>query len=123
MRKMKLFSVVVVIFLLIAPVLSSAETEQECVPIDITNVLPPQSADLQIEERESNSLHILAQMDEYIPCYKVDDKGRTVFFRWCRKTFPWTPTNEMRNFCYATSEDCAKAEMPQSWCIKCGEKW
>jgi hypothetical protein len=73
------------------------------------------------EDVKDNTSYTLAQMDEYIPCYK-DKDGKTVVFRRCRRTSPWTPTNEMRNFCYSTAEDCAKAEMPQSWCIKCGEK-
>jgi hypothetical protein len=61
-----------------------------------------QPADPQIEESiKNNSPQILASMDKYLPCYKGKD-GKMVAFRWCRAIFPWTPTNEERNFCYAT---------------------
>lgn len=64
---------------------------------------------------------MLAQNANYIACYKQVDM-KMVFFRWCPTGFPWTATNENRTLCYATSEACAAAEMPQSWCIKCGRK-
>lgn len=57
----------------------------------------------------------------YIPCYKQVGM-KMVQFRWCRPSLPWTATNESRTNCYSTSEACAEAEMPQSWCIKCGVK-
>lgn len=64
---------------------------------------------------------ILAQNENHVACYKDVDM-KPVLFRWCPTGKPWTPTNDQRNFCYSTSEECAKAEMPQSWCIKCGKK-
>ena len=64
---------------------------------------------------------ILAQNANYVACYKDVDM-KSVLFRWCPVGSPWTTTNEKRAFCYATSEACAKAEMPQSWCIKCEGK-
>ena len=58
---------------------------------------------------------------DFIPCYKEESNSmKKILFRHCPKRSPWTPTHKIRNFCYATSEDCARAEMPQSWCIKCG---
>jgi len=58
---------------------------------------------------------------DYIPCYKEESNStKSVIFRYCPIQSPWTATNATRNFCYATSEACARAEMPQSWCIKCG---
>lgn len=60
-----------------------------------------------------------AQNENYIPCYKQVGM-KMVQFRWCPPSSPWTATNESRTSCYATSEACAQAEMPQSWCIKCG---
>lgn len=60
----------------------------------------------------------IAQNDNYVGCYKEVD-SKQVRFRWCAKDKPWTATNETRNFCYVSSEACAEAEMPQSWCIKC----
>lgn len=64
---------------------------------------------------------LLSQNANYIPCYKEQSDMTSILFRWCPVGFPWTATNESRTSCYATSEDCAAAEMPQSWCIKCGE--
>jgi hypothetical protein len=63
----------------------------------------------------------LAQNENYVACYKQVDM-KSVLFRWCPKDKLWTPTNQMRNFCYTTSSACAEAEMPQSWCIQCGIK-
>ena len=65
---------------------------------------------------------MLAQNANYIPCYKTGADMKTVLFRWCRPELPYTATNDSRTNCYATSHDCAEAEMPQSWCIKCGVK-
>ena len=64
---------------------------------------------------------MLAQNANYIPCYKQVDM-KPVLFRWCPTGYPWTATTDNRTLCYATSEACAEAEMPQSWCIKCGIK-
>jgi hypothetical protein len=64
---------------------------------------------------------MLAQNENYIACYKQVDM-KTVLFRWCPTGYPWTATADNRTLCYATSEACAAAEMPQSWCIKCGNK-
>jgi len=64
---------------------------------------------------------ILAQNANYVACYKDVDM-KSVLFRWCPVGSPWTATNDKRTLCYATSEACAKAEMPQSWCIKCEGK-
>lgn len=64
---------------------------------------------------------LLAQNANYIPCYKEQADFKKLLFRWCPTGYPWTATNETRTSCYATSEECAVAEMPQSWCIKCGE--
>lgn len=61
----------------------------------------------------------VAQNANWVACYKPNDKMQYVRFRWCPSDKPYTPTNETRNFCYATSEACARAEMPQSWCMKC----
>lgn len=66
----------------------------------------------------SDSPIVIAQ---YVPCYKQDSSMNMVLFRKCPNGKPWTPTNDLRNFCYVSSEECARAEMPQSWCIKCGE--
>lgn len=65
---------------------------------------------------------ILAQNANYVACYKEKSDMSKVLFRWCPNGSPWTPTNETRNFCYESSEACAAAEMPQSWCIKCEGK-
>jgi hypothetical protein len=64
---------------------------------------------------------VLAQNANYIACYKQVDM-KPVLFRWCPTEYPWTATADNRTLCYATSEACAAAEMPQSWCIKCGIK-
>ena len=64
---------------------------------------------------------MLAQNANYIACYKQVDM-KPVLFRWCPTEYPWTATADNRTLCYATSEACAAAEMPQSWCIKCGIK-
>ena len=64
---------------------------------------------------------MLAQNANYIACYKQVDM-KPVLFRWCPPEYPWTATADNRTLCYATSEACAAAEMPQSWCIKCGIK-
>lgn len=64
---------------------------------------------------------VLAQNDNYVACYKDVDM-KPVLFRWCPKRSPYTPPNNTRNFCYQPSEACARAEMPQSWCIKCEGK-
>jgi hypothetical protein len=64
---------------------------------------------------------ILAQNANYVACYKDVDM-KSVLFRWCPTGSPWTATNDSRTLCYATSEACAEAEMPQSWCIKCEGK-
>lgn len=75
-----------------------------------------------IDEKESRNPHgkalMFAQNANNVPCYKEVDM-KDVLFRWCPAGKPWTPTNEKRSFCYSTSEACAEAEMPQSWCIKC----
>lgn len=67
---------------------------------------------------DADQRYVLAQNDNYVPCYKEKD-FKKVLFRWCPADKPWTPTHEMRNFCYVTLEACAEAEMPQTWCIKC----
>ena len=64
---------------------------------------------------------MLAQNANYVACYKDVDM-KSVLFRWCPVGSPWTATNDKRTLCYATSEACAAAEMPQSWCIKCEGK-
>jgi hypothetical protein len=64
---------------------------------------------------------MLAQNANYLACYKQVDM-KPVLFRWCPTEYPWTATADNRTLCYATSEACAAAEMPQSWCIKCGIK-
>lgn len=64
---------------------------------------------------------MLAQNANYIPCYK-QEAGKMILFRWCPNGLPYTATNNMRTTCYETSHACAEAEMPQSWCIKCGSK-
>lgn len=72
--------------------------------------------------RDGISMISLKGASDYIPCYKSDSNSvKEYVFRYCPTQSPWTPTNSSRNFCYATSEDCARAEMPQSWCIKCGK--
>jgi hypothetical protein len=75
-------------------------------------------------ESEGNSSKplLLAQNANYIACYKQKDDMSMVLFRWCPIGSPWTATNQNRTNCYATSEACAAAEMPQSWCIKCEGK-
>jgi len=69
--------------------------------------------------RSSGEPVAVAQDASYLPCYKQVGM-KMVQFRWCPPSSPWTATNESRTSCYATSEACAQAEMPQSWCIKCG---
>lgn len=85
----------------------------------IPDVPPPTPVERRQSESKSNEFIILAQNANYVACYKEADDLRMVRFRWCPVGSPWTPTNETRNFCYETSEACASAEMPQSWCIKC----
>ena len=68
--------------------------------------------------RASHTYSRIAQNDNYVACYK-DVDFKQVRFRWCPKDKPWTATNETRTGCYTSSEACAQAEMPQSWCIKC----
>jgi hypothetical protein len=60
------------------------------------------------------------QNANHIPCYKEQADMTKVLFRWCPRDKAWTATNQSRTNCYSTSEACAEAEMPQSWCIKCG---
>lgn len=102
MKKLKMFSIVALMFLLAIPMVSYAETDQN--------------------KSENNRTLILAQNANYVDCYKEKDDMSKVLLRWCPVGSPWTPTNETRNFCYETSEACARAEMPQSWCIKCEGK-
>ena len=74
------------------------------------------------QSRWSKEKPMLGSSD-YIPCYKSDSNSvRNYVFRYCPNRSPWTATNSSRNICYSTSEDCARAEMPQSWCIKCGQQ-
>lgn len=75
----------------------------------------------KMESLDTNKLLMLAQNANYVACYKQVGM-KMVLFRWCPIGLPWTATNDNRTNCYATSEACAKAEMPQSWCIKCGNK-
>lgn len=78
-------------------------------------------AEMEQNKSENNTTLILAQNANYVACYKDVDM-KSVLFRWCPVGSPWTATNDKRTLCYATSEACAKAEMPQSWCIKCEGK-
>ncbi len=89
-------------------------------PPKVPSVPEPKPVTPPEKKSESNKMIILAQNANYVACYKNVDM-KSVLFRWCPIGKPWTPTNDSRNLCYTTSEDCAKAEMPQSWCIKCGE--
>ena len=102
MEKFKMFPVVAVMFLLTVPMVSYAEMDQS--------------------KSKNNGTLILAQNANYVACYKEQSDMTKVLLRWCPVGSPWTPTNEQRAFCYATSEACATAEMPQSWCIKCEGK-
>jgi len=90
-------------------------------PPEVPPVPEPKPVTPSEKSSESKKVIILAQNENYVACYKDVDM-KPVLLRWCPTGKPWTPTNEKRNFCYATSEDCAKAEMPQSWCIKCEGK-
>lgn len=85
------------------------------IPSDQDNLQEPSP-----DHVRQDSLHrrVVAQNENFVPCYKEKD-FKQVLFRWCPKDKPWTPTHEMRNFCYSTLEDCAAAEMPQTWCIRC----
>jgi hypothetical protein len=78
-----------------------------------------------VSEKESQDprgkVLMSSQNETRVPCYKEVDM-KDVLFRWCPAGKTWTPTNEKRNFCYETSEACAEAEMPQSWCIQCKNK-
>lgn len=95
--------------------------EKKTKDVNVPDVPPPKPADPSQVRSENNTSIILAQNANYIPCYKDVDM-KMVLFRWCPTGSPWTTTNEKRTYCYATSEACAAAEMPQSWCIKCGNK-
>ncbi len=95
-----------------------------CMDKDPPAVPPvPEPKPVPPSEKKSENVKgiILAQNENYVACYKDVDR-KPVLFRWCPTGKPWTPTNETRNFCYVTSEECAKKEMPQSWCIKCTNK-
>lgn len=97
---------------------------KECLDKDPPTVPPvPEPKPVTPSGKKSQNVKeiILAQNENYVACYKVVDY-KPVLFRWCPTGKPWTPTNETRNFCYVTSEECAKREMPQSWCIQCTNK-
>lgn len=98
-NKLAMFSWIVFIFVLTVPKISYADTASE---------------------GSLGALYILSQNANYIACYKEQADMKMILFRWCLTAFPWTATNESRTSCYVTSEACAEAEMPQSWCIKCG---
>jgi hypothetical protein len=168
MKKLDILSVVAAIFFLTIPMVSYAETAQECAsncvnkcsplgsgkeyatclenclkrcydkPTGVPPVPAPSKSEVStpklyakaegrdwytIDKMESQNTHgkplMLAQNATYLACYKQVDM-KMVLFRWCPTGSPWTATNNNRTNCYATSEACAKAEMPQSWCIKCG---
>jgi len=87
-------------------------------PPEVPPVPEPKPVTPSEKSSKNKNMIILAQNENYVACYKDVDM-KPVLFRWCPTGKPWTPTNENRNFCYATSEACANAEMPQSWCIKC----
>jgi len=85
----------------------------------VPDVPPPTPVNRHQSQSGNHELVILAQNANYVACYKEASDLKMVLFRWCPVGSPWTATNETRNFCYESSEACAKAEMPQSWCIKC----
>lgn len=143
MKELALFSSVVVVFLLAIPLLSYAETGQECASncssqcdglgsgpdwaSCIENCLKgcydKQTGTSEAPPPTKSKINtgkplLVAQNANYIACYKNVDM-KSVLFRWCPIGSPWTATNDSRTNCYVTSEACAKAEMPQSWCIKC----
>lgn len=89
--------------------------------IALLSAIPMASYAQSVLEVDEGKHPLLAQNANYIPCYKERSDFKKILFRWCPTGYPWTATNETRTTCYTTSEECAVAEMPQSWCIKCGE--